>query len=638
MSTAGSVHKGEGGALYEKPEGLGGRSAPAPARKSSGFFRWRGIFALLFFAAVIVTGWILFADLALRSSISEAATKSLGVEVGIDKLHLSLSGKSLDIRGLTVAHPTDPMVNVIDIGHARVELAGPPLLRKQIVITNFIVDSVRGLTRRTQPAKAVQGGGFLPGAMAEANRWSSQFKVPLLSLTPIDTIRSLVLDPSQLQTVQKAKALVARADSAKDATVARVKALRLAETADSAEALLARLKGQSPRTLGIVGTRNAINDVRRFNSRVDSTRRALESARASLKADADSIASSIREFDAARQADYAFARGLLKLPTFDAPNIGPALFGQVTLDAFEKAMYWVTLAREYAPPGLLPKESPGPERLRKSGTTVHFVQLAAAPRFHLQRAAVNLDLDEASGALRGAYALRIADVTSDPMIVGKPTVFSLTRTARAAGLESLLVVGTLDHTKRVPTETIVLRAGGVTLPRFALPSVPLRLDLGKGAGGLRFDVVGDAVTGRLTMGSPSPTWMPDSARKRTMNTLESLVSRVLTGIDRVDVTADIRGTTAAPTLSVRSNLDREVADNIRRVAGEEIAKAEARVRAQVDAFVAKETTAAKARIDAAVAEARVQVDQRIAEAQGRLDKAKADLAARLKELGGGVIG
>ena len=123
-----------------------------------------------------------------------------------------------------------------------------------------------------------------------------------------------------------------------------------------------------------------------------------------------------------------------------------------------------------------------------------------------------------------------------------------------------------------------------------------------------------------------------------MNTLESLVARVLTGIDNVDVTADIRGTTRAPALAVRSNLDRQVADNIKRVAGEEIAKAEARVRAQVDAFVEKERAAAQAKIDAAVAEARQQVDEKIAEANARLDKAKADLAARLRELGGGVIG
>ena len=613
---------------------------PRSARddKPRGFFRWRGIFGLLFIVALFVGGWILLADWIIKSTISEAATKALGVEVGIDKLHLSLTGTSLDIRGFTVAHPGDSMMNVLDVGHARVELAGAPLLRKRVVITNLTVDSVRGLSPRTKPAKRIKGGGFLPGAMDEAKKFASQFKVPVLSLLPIDTIRSLVLDPTQLQTVQKAKLLAAHADSVKNTTVARVQALKLGETADSAEALLNRLKGQNPRTLGIAGTRTALTDVRRFTTRVDSTKRAIENARAELKADADALTESVRELDEARQADYAFARGLLKLPTFDAPNIGPALFGKVSLDAFEKAMYWVELGRKYAPPGLLPKESPGPKRLRRSGTTVHFVKQSAAPQFHLQRAAFNLALAENAGALRGDYALRIADVTSDPALLGKPTVFSFTRDARAAGLESLLVVGTLDHTKAVPTENIVVRAGGVSLPNFAVPAVPLRLDLGKGESSLRFNVVGDSVVGRWTVGAPRPAWSPDPARTAKQNTLEQLVTRVLTGINTVEVTADIRGTTKAPSLAVRSNLDRAVADNIKRVAGEEIARAEAKVRAQVDAVVQRETAALKTKIDQAVADTKEQVDQRIAEAQARLDKAKADLAARLKELGGGVIG
>jgi hypothetical protein len=155
---------------------------------------------------------------------------------------------------------------------------------------------------------------------------------------------------------------------------------------------------------------------------------------------------------------------------------------------------------------------------------------------------------------------------------------------------------------------------------------------------MQLNLVGDSVAGRWTIGAPRPAWSPDTARKKALNTLETLVTRVLTGIDNVDVTADIRGTTKAPALAVRSNLDRAVADNIKRVAGEEIARAEAKVRAQVDAVVQRETAALKARIDKAVADTREQVDQRVAEAQARLDKAKADLAVRLKELGGGVIG
>lgn len=607
---------------------------PATRRGRHKVFRWRGVFVLIFGIALGLVGWLLLADYILKSTISEAATKSLGAQVEIGSLHLSLTGTSLELRDFTIAHPLDPTRNIIDIKHVQVQVEGRPLLEKKIVISEILVDSVRSLTRRKTPARPVAAGGFLPGAMREASRWSQQFKVPLLSLTPIDTIRSLILDPGQLQTVIQARALVTRADSFKNNAAERFKTLRLTEVADSAEALLTNLKGKNPRTLGINGTRTALADVRRFAARVDTTKRKLDAIKSGMRADIDSLVESAKALDESRKADYAFAAGLLKLPTFDAPNIGPALFGQVSIDAFERAMYWVMLARDYAPPGILPREQAGPKRLRRAGTTVHFVKQQSLPRFHLKHAAVNLALDSAAGSMRGVYALRVADVTSDPAIVGRPTAFSLTRAAAGAVVESLLVVGTLDHTKAKQTETIVVRAKGVTLPRFAVPSVPLRLDMGKGGSTLRLSVTGDVVAGSWTVSAPHPVWQADSARRRPMNTLESLVSRVLAGIQTVDVAADIRGTTKAPTLVVRSNLDRAVADNIKRVAGEEISKAEAKVRQQVDTFVDKETAPAKAK----VAEIRADVDQRIAAATARIDKAKADLAARFKELTSGIIG
>jgi hypothetical protein len=236
--------------------------------------------------------------------------------------------------------------------------------------------------------------------------------------------------------------------------------------------------------------------------------------------------------------------------------------------------------------------------------------------------------------MRGAYSLRVADVTTDPALVGKPTVFSLTRNASKSGLDSLLVVGSLDHTKARETETIVLRAGGVSLPNFTLPGIPLNLDLGTGASGLRLDVAGDSVKGQWTVTAPHTVWRPDPARKKPLKTLETLVTRVLTGIPNVDVSADIHGKTKSPSLTVHSNLDRAVADNIKRVAGEEISKAETQVRAQVDAYVDKETAPAKAK----VAELKADAEKQLADAQGKLDKAKSDLAARLKDLSGGLIG
>src|SRR5204862_2445171 len=126
----------------------------------------------------------------------------------------------------------------------------------------------------------------------------------------------------------------------------------------------------------------------------------------------DSLQDGLRAIDDARRDDYAFARSLLQLPSFDAPDIGSALFGKVTIDKFQQAVYWSELARQYAPPGLLPKESPGPKRARRAGTTVHFATPRSIPRFLLKHADVNVTVG--SGAAAGAYAVAASDVTTDP--------------------------------------------------------------------------------------------------------------------------------------------------------------------------------------------------------------------------------
>ena len=116
--------------------------------------------------------------------------------------------------------------------------------------------------------------------------------------------------------------------------------------------------------------------------------------------------------------------------------------------------------------------------------------------------------------------------------------------------------------------------------------------------------------------------------------LARLVTDVITGIKTVNVDADIAGTIKAPSLTVRSNLDRAVADNIKRVAGVQIASAEAKVRARVD----EEAEKAMAPVRARIASARQEGEQRLKDASEQLDKAKADLAAQLKALSGGLLG
>jgi F0F1-type ATP synthase membrane subunit b/b' len=87
-------------------------------------------------------------------------------------------------------------------------------------------------------------------------------------------------------------------------------------------------------------------------------------------------------------------------------------------------------------------------------------------------------------------------------------------------------------------------------------------------------------------------------------------------------------------LSVRSNLDRVIADRLRAVAGEELAAAEAKVRARVDSLVEEKSAPVRARI----AELRTEGERRVADGRARLDTEKRKLEEQLKALTGGLVG
>jgi uncharacterized protein (TIGR03545 family) len=493
------------------------------------------------------------------------------------------------------------------------------------------VTDVRTDTRRATPARAVPGGGFASRARAEVNRFVGQFNIPALSLTKLGELKDVVLDPTKLRAVQAASALAQRADSTKAELERTYAGLRLQETLDSSGALLTRLQATNVRTLGVDGTRRAIADVRAAAARIDSARARVEGLVSLTRREMDSLQAGVAGIDAARREDYRFARNLLQLPTFEGPDMGAALFGKVTIDRFQQAAYWATLARQYMPPGLLPRESEGPERARLSGSTIHFATATSYPRFLLRRA--NLDLTVSEGAHEGRYAFAANNVTSDPAIVGEPMVFALRRVSGGSLLDSLRATGSLDHTTDRRRQVFNVVAAGIALPVLPIPALPFRLDPGRGATEMRFALDGERISGRWAVRSKALAWQADSSRARQLTAVEAMVARVLTGIGELELVAEIGGTMNTPTLAVRSNLDRQIADRLKTVLGEEVAAAERKVRAQVDRFVDERSAPVKQRI----ADVRAEGERRVNDARARLDAEKKKLEERLKSLGGGLL-
>jgi uncharacterized protein (TIGR03545 family) len=627
MSTAGSVHSGTAPAYTPGTEGTGN----GEQRKRNSLFRWRGIIPLALLLAMVVVGWMLFGDVVASATLSEAGSKALGAQLDIGSARIRTFAPSIELRDVALADPFDRTRNLVEAGSLLLELEPRPLLEKKVVVRRLRVSNVRTDTRRATPARVVPGGGFALRARTEVQRFVSQFSVPMLSLKNLGALKEIALDPSKLRAVQAATALARQADSTRAGLARAYGNLRLQETLDSSGALLTRLQGSNLRTFGVEGARRAVADVRVAMARVDSARGRVDGLLALTRRGIDSLQTGVAGIEQARRDDYRSARDLLQLPTFEGPDMGAALFGKVTIDRFQQAMYWATLARGYMPPGLLPRESDGPERARMAGSTIHFASAESFPRFLLRRA--NMDITVTEGRHAGRYAFAASNVTSDPAVVGQPMVFALRRAAREGEMDSLRASGSLDHTGDRRREVFNVQTAGIALPILPIPSLPYRLDPGLGSSEMRFVLDGDRITGRWAVRSNKLAWHSDSARARSLNATEMLVARVLTGIGELDLVADIGGTLHAPTLAVRSNLGRQISERLKTVLGEEIAAAERRVRAQVDRFVDEKSAPAKER----VAEVRAEGERRVSEARTRLEAERRKLEERLRGLSGGLL-
>ena len=593
-------------------------------------FRWKAIGPLLLFLAIIAILLWLFAEPVAEDTTEEVGTELLGTQVDIGKLDIRAGEAAVDLHLLEIADPFNVAKNLVEAEEIRLKLNPLALAEKKLVVENLRLGGVKFGTTRKTPAKPVEGDGFAPQALRSVREWAQQFDVPLLKLTPIDTVKQLVLNPTQLTTVKSAQALAGRADSARKGLEQSFRQLNVDQTVDSASALAARLKATDPRKLGLDGTRKAAEDVRASLKRLEATKQQLESLERQVKGGAGSLTAGLQTLDEARRKDYAFARSLLQLPTFSAPEIGEAFFGKVSIDRFQQALYYTELARRYMPPGLLPKQDPGPERLRASGVNVRFPKEQAWPKFLVQLGQVDLEIGGDS-PLRGAYEAVVQGLTSDPTLYGKPTVVRTSRTAEGSAIAGVDVSALIDHVnpQRV-RDSASARLRGVELPTLDVPG-PFRLDPGRGAARLDFALRNDQLSGRWSLSSNQVAWALDSAGRK-LNTLEGLVWRVVSGLKDLSVDARVSGGLRAPKLAVSSNLDRAIADRLQAVIGEEVAKAEKMVRAKVDSVVAERVEPVRKQILAV----RSGAESRLGSERKRVEDVERELQAELKRLTGGL--
>ena len=563
--------------------------------------RLKAIVPLVIVLGLVTVAWSLVVDRVVELSVERIGTLLVGARVDLAEADLRIREGSIILRGLEVTNPDRPMTNLFVADEIVADLALRPLLEKKVVIDTIAVRGVRFGTARATSGALEQPSESSEEARGLVAQWADQLRVPPLSFEGLGSAVDVgALSPDSLRSLREARAALDRAQQSTGEWESALADLDPRPRIDSARSLVAQLRNFNPLRLGPSGIVNLANNARTSLADLESLRPGLEALDSTTRVGVAALQASVLALDVARNADYAYARGLMQLPSLDAPDLSTSIFGDAVVQWVRPVMYWAQIAERFVPPGLDPRNRPGPKRARLAGTDVSFPGRSQFPQFLVRHGEIELELGGEGGAA-GGYAAVIRGLTTEPAVYGRPTEISVARTQGRRGPTSVTASAMLDHVESPGSDSLAFSGDGITLPTFELAPLGARLVLGQGSTQLSLRRDGPEFTARMGWNATSVRWetmraTPAPSAAPAIGTrawVEDLLWRTVSSLQQVRIDVELGGTMSAPTIGITSNVGDAISQALQRELGREIQRAERRLRAEVDAMVDDEIRRAR---------------------------------------------
>jgi len=589
-------------------------------------FRLKAIIPLSLFLALSIIVYLLLLDGIVRGGIEFVGSQITGARVDIESVEARpLSGRIV-IRGIQAADPNDLMTNMVEMDELIADMRLAPLLQKKVVVDTMVIRGVRFGTPRTESGALPQKEQSAGEPSRRVAAWVRNLPIPEFSFKGLsETVDISSLETDSLATVIAARGIAAAADSFRDEWTAQVRGLNVSSEIDSARAIASRLQGINLRGLNlrrINEIKNTLSSANGFMRTLQRKGEDLSNLRESIESGMGDLRQRVESLDETRGIDQEYARGLLRIPSIEAPDIGPALFGEMARERIQPALDILDTIERHAPPGLGLKRKPGPKRLRMAGSSAEYPRRESYPRFLLVHGEFNLILGEEDRPEE--YLLAINGLNSDPAVYGRPTGFNFERTSGGAGERIITASGVLDRTSSPSRDSIEVSLSGAGMGKVALGSLGGRLNLGIGEAGISLVRTGDGINATMLWECPAVQWESTGERSG----VEAFVWQTLSSMREVSVTATMSGTSGEQRFTVESNVSSELSRALRRQLGEQIDRAEARIRSEVDQRIREYESQARTEVDAVISE----IEDRLSGLRSQYDEARSEFEARLKNI------
>lgn len=514
--------------------------------------RWGYVLPRLAIIGLIVACFTWLTDPLLRWMAVRSGEAVVGARVEIEDLETSLLSTSVVARGVKIAHPNAAMKNLLEFDEATLDFDTRALLKNRYIVESGRLAGVRfgsereesgALDESDEEEQDSPSSGFLSSddLAGYGEKWLATAAGELQADLE-NELESVRLSQEMFEQWQaEYDRLATRVDQVQE----RSKLLRDAAKTAKTDPLAAL--GQ------VEQTRQLLAEVQS-----EAAQLGPEMNRLWQQAQQDRVA-----LDAARRRDIAKLRQRIKLENLDGDTLTRYLLGRQQQERISEIIRWVRIARR-----LIPKGAGETQRERPLGVDVEFPSPNSLPDFLVRSLELTGELQ--GGELPLAFQATLCDVTSDPVLHGKP----ITLEAQTSGDAEVHVAATFDRTQATSVDQIKIRCPAIEQPAMTLgkpEQLALAVEPGTAAVAVTLLLRGEELSGEVSYRQQVRGVQSHVANSYGGRRLQKSLQRTLDGIWELDATVTLSGTLEDPKWQVHSPLGPALARTMRDAFVDEVA-------------------------------------------------------------------
>jgi len=507
------------------------------------WIRPHGILIFLVVVALFAIFWFVFADNLVKRGIEKAGSRAVGAKVELAEVDLTLIPLGIDLKGLQVTNPDEPMKNMVEIEHIHLSMETGYLLLRKVVGDEMVLDGVRFDTSRKVSGLLADRPSNKEKEKKEKKKTSS-LSLPKLSVTDVGS----VLKKEKLQTLTEIEQFKKDIQSDQENYKKLLKTLPDQKKLEGYKARIKSMKGS--KSLGSIF--GAANELKTVKKDVEKDLNLLKQAKGDLKGKIAAYKTRLESLKDMPKADFDRLKKKYSLSSQGVGNMALLLFGPKYSGWVTKGLSLYEKVKPYmAKSDPSPKEIEDLSPVRGKGKNIKFREYNPIPDVLIRIARVSVALE--TGIIKG----EVKDISSDQIVYGKPVTFIFSG-EKIHNIDKLSIEGAVDRTvSQQALDTITGNIKGYQLTNTTISDdqdLPITLKGALANVQLNINIKNQVIDSKLISDLSSVVF--ETGNQGAQGPLKVAMTDALSEITKFRVEAELKGSLEKNDIKIKSDIDK----------------------------------------------------------------------------------